>query len=95
MELVRRHIFITGRVQGVGFRHFARLTARELGIKGWVRNRKDGRVEAVAEGDPENLEQFLARLREGPMPARVERVETMPAEGDGAPFRSFDQKPTA
>ncbi|HZF12858.1 MAG TPA: acylphosphatase [Thermoanaerobaculia bacterium] len=66
---------LTGRVQGVGFRWFARRAARELGVAGRVRNLPDGSVEAVAVGDPAGLAQFHERLREGPPGSRVLAVE--------------------
>lgn len=75
MSLVRRRLFVSGRVQGVAFRHFAVEEGRRLGLRGWVRNRRDGRVEAVAEGAPEQLDTFEAWCRVGPPAARVERVE--------------------
>jgi acylphosphatase len=71
----RLHAYISGRVQGVAFRFFAQHEARVLGLTGWVRNLYDGRVEVVAEGEREQLEQFLAELKKGPRLARVEKVE--------------------
>jgi acylphosphatase len=64
-------MWLSGRVQGVGFRWFARQAARELGVAGRVRNLPDGRVELEAVGGPEALDAFRARLREGPAGARV------------------------
>ena len=60
------HVFVEGRVQGVGYRDFARRTARRLSVKGWARNRTDGTVEVVAVGRAASLEAFLAELRQGP-----------------------------
>ncbi|HKB11126.1 MAG TPA: acylphosphatase [Vicinamibacterales bacterium] len=74
MRLARRFL-ITGHVQGVGFRWFARETAAREGIHGWIRNLDDGRVEAQAEGDADALERFERALRHGPPGARVEDVE--------------------
>ncbi len=71
----RLHAFISGRVQGVAFRFFAQHVANMLGVTGWVRNLHDGRVEVVAEGNREILEQFLEELKRGPRLARVEEVE--------------------
>ncbi|MGB9894215.1 MAG: acylphosphatase [Candidatus Saccharicenans sp.] len=71
----RFHALIAGRVQGVAFRFFAQHVANILGVTGWVRNLYDGRVEVVAEGDQEILEQFLAELKKGPRLARVEEIE--------------------
>lgn len=70
----RFHAFISGRVQGVAFRYFAQDMASSLEVTGWVRNLHDGRVEVVAEGERDRLEQFLALLRRGPRLARVEEV---------------------
>ena len=72
---VARRLLITGRVQGVGFRYFAQAAAAREGIHGWVRNRADGSVEALAEGDAEAIERFERALHHGPPGARVERVE--------------------
>lgn len=79
-------LVITGRVQGVGFRHFTRDAAARLGLDGWVRNRADGSVEALARGDDAALDAFRAALRRGPPAARVDGIaehadETIPAAG--------------
>ena len=66
---------LKGRVQGVGFRWFARQAARELGVAGRVRNLPDGSVEALAAGDPATLASFRERLRQGPPGARVQEIE--------------------
>lgn len=66
---------MSGRVQGVYFRDTARRLARELGLVGWVRNRRDGRVEAFAQGDAAPLEQLLAWFRRGPAGAEVTAFE--------------------
>jgi acylphosphatase len=65
---------ITGRVQGVWYRGWTVDRARELGLSGWVRNRRDGSVEAVLAGDEAAVDDMLARLREGPPAARVDDV---------------------
>lgn len=79
---------ISGRVQGVGFRHFTTQQARRLGVDGWVRNESNGTVRVVAEGPHDALEQFLERLREGPAGAHVLGVHTnwMTASGKLAGF---------
>ncbi|WP_456341932.1 acylphosphatase [Thermovibrio sp.] len=69
------HAFVSGRVQGVGYRAWTRRTAKELGLKGFVRNLPDGRVEVYAEGEEESLNRLLSLLYEGPFFARVEGVE--------------------
>ena len=66
---------VRGRVQGVGFRWFVRQRARELGVRGWVRNRSDGSVEVHADGEPDALERLRASLRTGPPGARVTAVD--------------------
>ncbi len=74
MRLARRY-FISGRVQGVGFRFFTQKAAACEGLHGWACNVPDGRVEVVAEGDAEALERFEHRLRHGPPGARVDHVD--------------------
>lgn len=71
----RIHAFVSGRVQGVNYRFFTRKIANMLGIKGWVRNLPDGRVEIVAEGKEDAIEKFIDFLREGPIAARVDNVD--------------------
>ncbi len=75
---------IEGRVQGVSFRAWTRAEALRRGLTGWVRNRADGSVEAVLEGEAGAVEAMLAALRSGPSAARVARVESAPAEPGGA-----------
>ncbi len=71
----RVHLYVSGWVQGVSFRGYARKWAQERGLTGWVRNLYDGRVEAVAEGPKPMIDDFIAKVREGPPAARVESVE--------------------
>ena len=73
--LLRLHAHVSGRVQGVGFRYFVMQTAMERHLTGWVRNRFDGRVEVMAEGEHEALNGFLIQLRRGPVSAVVEDVQ--------------------
>jgi len=63
---VRRRYLVSGQVQGVGFRWFARAIARRLGVEGWVRNLPSGQVETEGQGSTEALESFEAELRRGP-----------------------------
>ena len=88
-ELVRVHVLIDGRVQGVAYRFFAEKYAGSLGITGWVRNLEDGRVEVLAEGSAGDVATFLDRLKEGPRLARVERfdVRREPPTGEFRDFR--------
>jgi len=73
------HLLISGRVQGVGFRWSMCAAAIEHGALGWVRNRRDGRVEAVVDGAPQAVAAMLAWAQHGPRAARVESVEKRPA----------------
>lgn len=84
----RARVEILGDVQGVGFRFFAERRANQLGLHGWVRNRYDGAVEVEAEGGADDLDQFLAALRQGPRSARIEdvRVQWLAYRGDLPPF---------
>ncbi|WP_456455919.1 acylphosphatase [Thermovibrio sp.] len=69
------HGFVSGVVQGVGYRAFTRKKAKELSLKGYVRNLPDGRVEFYAEGEEGKLLSFLKELQKGPFFAKVERIE--------------------
>lgn len=69
------HVTITGRVQGVGYRAWVVWEAQELGLQGWVRNRRDGSVEAVLAGPAAQVEAMLAACRQGPSLARVTNLE--------------------
>ncbi len=77
---------VYGVVQGVGFRHFVRTAAWDLGLDGWVRNRMDGSVEVVAAGERESLAELARRLRAGPPAAQVDRVDEGSAK---VPSRGF------
>ena len=72
----RIHVVVRGRVQGVFFRASAQREAKRLGLTGWAKNRNDGAVEMVVEGDEDNVKDFLAWSQHGPSTARVEKVET-------------------
>lgn len=88
-----KHVYVSGKVQGVYFRATTRETAEGLGVAGWVRNLPDGRVEAVFEGDEDALEEMLAYCHEGPKRARVEDVEVEEAPERG-PFDGFEVRST-
>jgi len=75
---------ITGEVQGVGYRIWATRTAGRLGLRGWVRNRSDGSVEALATGAPEAVAAFVEACRQGPRAAQVNEVTLADAENDGS-----------
>lgn len=87
------HIRVEGRVQGVGYRAFVEMHATDLQLCGWVRNRRDGSVEAVVQGPRDAIDDMLALCRTGPPAARVDRVEVM-GEGVGV-FDGFEVRPTA
>ncbi|MDZ7700501.1 MAG: acylphosphatase [Deltaproteobacteria bacterium] len=82
------HVMISGRVQGVFFRAETREKARRLGLTGWVRNTRDGRVEAVFEGDAHAVEKMLRWCEKGPPSSRVEKVDADYAQYTGE-FDSF------
>jgi acylphosphatase len=88
---VRIHIWVRGRVQGVGFRAFAQQTGVQLGLTGWVRNVGDDKVESVAEGPRERLERFAEEVKSGPRAGYVEEaiVEWETAKGE---FTNFSVK---
>lgn len=81
--MTRRRVIVHGRVQGVWFRESTRARAAELGLAGWVRNRADGTVEAVLEGDEAEVAAMVDWCGAGPPQARVDRVDvtTEPPEG--------------
>ncbi len=88
MPTLCRFFRITGRVQGVGYRAWFEREALALGLNGWVRNRRDGSVEALAWGPAQALATLETQARRGPPAARVEAVQTSPAEPEGeAGFR--------
>ena len=79
------HCLVSGLVQGVGFRYAAMTEARRLGLRGWVRNLPDGRVEAEAFGDSAALDSFCDWLQQGPRSARVSLVQVKPAAWQEGP----------
>jgi acylphosphatase len=96
MHTMCRHLLIHGRVQGVGFRWSLRAEALALGLSGWVRNRRDGSVEALIRGTPEAVEALTAWAYDGPPGARVERVlsNDVPGVAGGDDRPGFTQRPT-
>jgi acylphosphatase len=91
------HLSIQGRVQGVGFRDALCLQALQRGVEGWVRNRRDGSVEALIRGDAHAVGALIRWARHGPPAARVEQVEARPAGPDEAAAvePGFRRLPTA
>ena len=93
MERIARHLTISGRVQGVWYRAWTTQTAEELGLSGWVRNRREGSVEAVVAGPRDAVETMIERCKDGPPHAVVDEVTAEPtAEPD---IGGFEQRPTA
>lgn len=90
---ITRHLLIHGHVQGVYYRASAQIEAQRLGLRGWVRNRRTGEVEAVVCGAETAVQAFIAWARTGPPAARVERLEITIADRPEA--GSFALRPTA
>ena len=91
-DLVAAEIFVSGDVQGVGYRFFAQRAAEELRLSGWVRNLPDGRVQAEVEGPRARVEELLARLRVGPRLSSVTDVAVTWKTASGS-VRGFMVKP--
>ena len=87
--MVHKHLKIFGRVQGVGFRHFTRQNAKDLGINGWVKNMRDGSVETLLAGPPADVEEMINRLNKGPISARVEKVEEIESDAVNQNYTKF------
>lgn len=83
--MARVRLIVSGRVQGVGYRWFARGQARALGVRGWVRNLSDGGVELAAAADDEVLARFIEQLRIGPPGANVASVRELGDPGEDLP----------
>jgi acylphosphatase len=79
----RKHALVHGRVQGVFFRDATRRKAASRGVAGWVRNRPDGAVEAVFEGEPQAVEEMIEFCRQGSRGAEVDRVDVSDEEPEG------------
>jgi acylphosphatase len=94
-----RRVIIRGRVQGVGYRAWTEHAAAARGLEGWVRNRRDGAVEAVFAGPSQTVAAMIEACREGPYGARVETIEEEPAEERALSWRRagerFSVLPTA
>jgi acylphosphatase len=93
-ELQAKRFYISGYVQGVGYRFFALRAANRLAVSGYVRNLRDGRVEVYAIGAPADLAALLAELRKGPLGASVDQVTEEPAEAIGRFSKGFTIEPT-
>ena len=91
--MIARRLVIRGRVQGVGYRYSMVAAAEMRDVVGWVRNRRDGSVEALVQGEPEAVESVVAWCRRGPRGAEVTAVEVVEAAVE--PHAGFDSRPTA
>jgi acylphosphatase len=89
MPTIRRRVLISGMVQGVAFRAYMRDVARRAGVYGWVRNLRDGRVEAVIEGEEDKVNAVIAWCRKGPSLSHVEDVKVYEETFSGE-FKDFD-----
>ncbi|MDB5560986.1 MAG: acylphosphatase [Hyphomicrobiales bacterium] len=78
-------VIVTGGVQGVGYRAWTERQAQQLGLDGWVRNRRDGSVEVLVCGDPNHVDKLLAAFRQGPPGARVDAVAISDSTATVAP----------
>lgn len=85
-EPIARHLVIRGRVQGVGYRNYIEYKANQLGVKGWVRNRRDGSVEAVVQGGLAAVAEIIECAKRGPRAAEVTSVEIGNAEEEHQGF---------
>lgn len=91
--MTARRVVLRGRVIGVGYRDWMVVTARKLGLSGWVRNRTDGTVEALIDGDEGSIDEMLRACRRGPPLAHVTEIEEHLAEPPEEP--GFQRLPTA
>ena len=91
--VLQARLTVTGRVQGVGYRDWAIETGVRLGLTGWVRNRRDGAVEALIVGEEEAVGQMIEACRRGPPAARVEEIDVDPVDLDILPA-GFTRLPT-
>ncbi len=92
--MIARRIVVHGRVQGVGFRYATVDAARDVGVSGWVRNRRDGSVEAFAQGEASSVDALIAFCRHGPPAARVTAVDVADDAPDAAQV-AFELRGTA
>jgi acylphosphatase len=88
---VYRHVVIRGRVQGIGYRAWTEVTALERGIEGWVRNRRDGSVQALLGGPEDEVAAMIAECRRGPPGARVDAIDQREATSDEIALRRGDE----
>lgn len=92
-EMITRHLSIRGRVQGVGFRNYIEYKAQQLGISGWVRNRTDGSVEAVVQGNVPAVDSIIECAQRGPRASKVENMVVDVVESEEH-HQVFEIRPT-
>jgi acylphosphatase len=93
--MISRHLIVIGRVQGVGYRDALRDAAEKQNVVGWVRNRRDGSVEALLQGAPQAVQALIAWARRGPSLARVTDLRVNPASAElDRPYTRFERLPT-
>ncbi|MBB5698659.1 acylphosphatase [Sphingomonas yantingensis] len=92
--MTTQRLIVSGRVQGVGYRDYTVRQAKALGVTGWVRNTRDGRVEMLASGDDEALERFVEACRSGPALARVDAIDARP-DNEERSAKGFTKRFTA
>jgi len=85
----RYHLYVSGIVQGVGFRWYSQKIGRKIGVYGWVKNLPDGRVEIVVEGEDEKVERFIKELKEGYLGENIRDIEKIEEEYKGE-FKGFE-----
>ncbi len=85
---VEKHLIISGRVQGVGFRYFTKKNAESLGVNGWVKNLANGDVETVIQGEEDQVKEMINYLKSGPVSAKVEAIEEL--DGDKLTSKKYD-----
>jgi acylphosphatase len=93
MPPVARHLTILGRVQGVFYRNWTVDAARGLGLTGWVRNRMDGSVEALVQGEADAVARFITLAQDGPPAAKVARIDATDVAEEA--LNGFEKRPTA
>jgi acylphosphatase len=93
-EMIAKHVFYEGRVQGVGFRYTVRQIAKEYEVTGWVRNLIDGRVELLVSGEADEVDGFLETIAEGELAGFIKGSQEEPAESNSlAGLRGFEIRP--
>jgi acylphosphatase len=92
MSAVVRHVMVRGRVQGVGYRAFVDHEARGRDLEGWVRNRRDGSVEALFAGPADVVAAMIAACRRGPSPARVDAMQEEAGNSDALNLRRAGER---